>query len=434
MTAEHMHLEFGELSLRQRALRLVRRWLTSNRFAIGGALFFGVIVPELFHPLVTETYDWARPMHASDPMLIAAIVALLFGHIALRRTSLLPFVDAKVIVLPVFVITFSAVFVLVDVLFDTRSYYHLPTSFCAGVAWYTGLAVAHGRLDRPIIVVVGAVDIDTELRASRIRWVPWASTRLPHKAQAIVYDSHKDYSPEWERFFARAVLRNIPVYDLDHLREMLIGRVTLRSKPELVFGRLLPSEPYLRIKRVVDFGLALVVLLPVLLIMAGAALLIRCESAGGVLFRQTRVGYQGRLFTCYKLRTMRSGVAGPLYTQDSDPRITRIGRFLRKSRIDELPQIFNVLRGDMSWIGPRPEAVQLSREYEKSIPYYRYRHSVRPGISGWAAVHQGNVALTDAVTRKLEYDFYYIKYFSIWLDYVIVLMTIRTIVTGKGSR
>ena len=434
MTVEQLHLEFSDSSSRQRVSRLVQRWLASNRFAIFGALLFGVIVPELFHPLVMEAYDWTRPAHASDPMLVAAVIALLLGHIALRRTSLLPFVEAKIMVLPVFLIAFGAVFVLVDVLFDTRSYYHLPTSFCAGVAWYTGLAVAHGRLVRPIIVVVGAVDIGSELRASRTRWMPWTTTKLPRKAQAIVYDSHEHYSPEWERFFARAVLRNIPVYDLDHLREMLIGRVALRSKPELVFGRLLPSEPYLRIKRIVDFCFALVMLAPALMIMAGAAILIRLESPGGVLFRQARVGYQGRLFTCYKLRTMRSGVAGPLYTQERDPRITRIGRFLRKSRIDELPQIFNVLKGDMSWIGPRPEAVSLSRDYEKSIPYYRYRHSVRPGISGWAAVHQGNVALTDAVTRKLEYDFYYIKYFSIWLDYVIVLMTIRTIVTGKGSR
>jgi lipopolysaccharide/colanic/teichoic acid biosynthesis glycosyltransferase len=88
----------------------------------------------------------------------------------------------------------------------------------------------------------------------------------------------------------------------------------------------------------------------------------------------------------------------------------------------------------MSWIGPRPEAVSLSRDYQRQIPYYSYRHAVPPGLSGWAAVHQGNVALRDAVSRKLEYDFFYIKYFSIWLDILIVLMTIRTVVTGFGSR
>ena len=289
-------------------------------------------------------------------------------------------------------------------------------------------------MTKPLIAVVGDLQVGEELRATRIIWIPWSKRHLPRGADAIVYDSNHNYPPEWERFFARAVLRNIPVYDFQHMREMVTGRVQLQSKPELVFGQLLPSLPYLRIKRINDFILAMLLLPLTLLVIATAVVLIRLDSPGPALFRQTRIGYRGRPFTCYKLRTMRTDVAGPAYTEEADPRITRLGRFLRKSRIDEIPQIFNVLKGDMSWIGPRPEALKLSRAYEKDIPYYRYRHSVRPGISRWAAVHQGNVALTDAVTRKLEYDFYYIKYFSIWLDFVILLMTVRTMLTGFGSR
>ena len=121
-------------------------------------------------------------------------------------------------------------------------------------------------------------------------------------------------------------------------------------------------------------------------------------------------------------------------TVNGDSRITRLGRFLRQYRIDELPQVINVLRGEMSWIGPRPEAVALSEWYESELPFYRYRHIVRPGITGWAAVHQGNVAEVDAATTKLKYDFYYVKYFSPWLDLMIAARTVKILITGFGAR
>jgi lipopolysaccharide/colanic/teichoic acid biosynthesis glycosyltransferase len=107
---------------------------------------------------------------------------------------------------------------------------------------------------------------------------------------------------------------------------------------------------------------------------------------------------------------------------------------LRRYRIDELPQVVNILRGEMSWIGPRPEAIQLSQWYEREVSFYLYRHIVRPGISGWAQVNQGNVAAVDAAREKLEYDFFYIKHFSFWLDLIIFVKTIRTILTCSGAR
>jgi lipopolysaccharide/colanic/teichoic acid biosynthesis glycosyltransferase len=125
---------------------------------------------------------------------------------------------------------------------------------------------------------------------------------------------------------------------------------------------------------------------------------------------------------------------GEAYTLKDDERVTRIGHFLRHYRIDELPQIVNILRGEMSWIGPRPEAMQLARWYEREVPFYVYRHIVQPGITGWAQVHHGNVAEVDAARLKLEYDFYYIKHFSYWLDVVIMIKTIRTILTRFGAR
>jgi lipopolysaccharide/colanic/teichoic acid biosynthesis glycosyltransferase len=121
-------------------------------------------------------------------------------------------------------------------------------------------------------------------------------------------------------------------------------------------------------------------------------------------------------------------------TLDDDPRITRIGHFLRRSRIDELPQIINILKGEMSWIGPRPEAEALSQWYEAELPFYRYRHIVPPGITGWAQVNQGHVFEIDQVMSKLQYDFYYIKNFSPWLDALIAAKTIPTMINGFGSR
>jgi len=121
-------------------------------------------------------------------------------------------------------------------------------------------------------------------------------------------------------------------------------------------------------------------------------------------------------------------------TRDGDDRITRVGRFLRKTRLDELPQAWNILKGEMSWIGPRPEASELANWYEDQIPFYAYRHIVRPGITGWAQVNQGHVADVDEVRAKLRFDFYYIKNLSLWLDLLIALKTIRVVLGGIGAK
>ena len=146
------------------------------------------------------------------------------------------------------------------------------------------------------------------------------------------------------------------------------------------------------------------------------ALAIRLDSPGPAFFRQQRMGYRGDPFRMIKFRTMRVDAPADedprlaAITDAEDLRVTRVGRLLRRYRLDELPQVINVLKGEMSWIGPRPEAIPLSRWYEAELPFYRYRHIVRPGISGWAQVNQGHVADVDDVLEKLHYDFYYMNY------------------------
>jgi lipopolysaccharide/colanic/teichoic acid biosynthesis glycosyltransferase len=415
---------------RQRLGALIR----SNRFTLGLAMLLAIVIPELLHPTVNQKFEWVNPLVQIEPSLVFSILALLGAHIVLRRVGVLPLVDDKMLILPAFLASYSVTYAILVISLRTFSIYHLVTSFTIGLLWYFIIAMLRARLTFPRMAIVGALPSDPDLLSTRIEWVQLSRPRLPRNVLGIVFDRNRERSQDWDRLFARAVLRNIPVYELGQLREMVTGRVQLQARPEEVFGDLRPSQPYLRMKRFID----LIVLVPAALVIppviAILALIVRLDSPGPAIFRQARVGYQGRRFICYKLRTMHQGIDGPDYTEEGDPRITRAGRFLRKWRLDELPQIYNVLKGEMSWIGPRPEAVSLARAYEQTIPNYAYRHAVHPGISGWAAVHQGNVALDDAVTVKLEYDFYYLKNFSVWLDFLTVLMSIRTIITGFGHR
>ncbi|EKR28438.1 sugar transferase [Leptospira interrogans] len=245
----------------------------------------------------------------------------------------------------------------------------------------------------------------------------------------------KELSPDWEKFLAKCTLSRIPVYHTKQIIESLTGRVKIDHLSENELGTLSPSIFYERTKRIMDF-LAAVTLIPFISpVCVLVSVLIRLESKGPAFFLQKRMGFRGKPFTVIKFRTMSQNSKGRGFTEgENDPRITKIGKYLRKYRIDELPQILNVLLGDMSFIGPRPESMELSEWYEKDVPFFAYRHVVRPGISGWAQVEQGYAAEVDGMKLKLEYDFYYIRRFSLWLDILIFFKTLKTIFTGFGSR
>lgn len=316
----------------------------------------------------------------------------------------------------------------------------LVLGFLIHVAWlYTLFVYADSRVRRRIAIVPFG-RIQSLRRILEVDWMMLSRARL-HDArgcQAIVADFNADLPEIWQAFLAEAALAGRIVYQVKQLSESLTGRVELEHLSENSFGSLVPARGYFYLKSLVDFLFALAILPIALPLMAMIAIAIRLDSKGPVLFRQTRVGHAGKHITVYKFRTMSEGSAEDelraAMTDDEDERVTRAGRTLRKYRLDELPQIFNILKFEMSWIGPRPEAEVLSRWYEGEIPFYRYRHVVKPGISGWAQVNQGHVADVEQVHRKLQYDFYYIKYFSPWLDLLILLRTCKTILTGFGSR
>jgi lipopolysaccharide/colanic/teichoic acid biosynthesis glycosyltransferase len=266
---------------------------------------------------------------------------------------------------------------------------------------------------------------------------------VPTKApEALIADFQSDLPAEWERFIADWVVGGRPAYHAKHAMETLTGRVDIEHLSENSFGSLEPAMGYRKIKRVLDILVALLLLPAFVLLTLIVGVAIWFDSPGPVFFRQERVGYRGRTFKMIKFRTMKHGSPATApggqrqaaMTQAQDPRITRLGHFLRRSRIDEIPQLLNILKGEMSWIGPRPEARALSSWYEEELPFYRYRHIVRPGITGWAQVNQGHVVEMHDVLGKLHYDFYYIKYFSPWLDAFISIRTLWIMARGIGAR
>jgi sugar transferase (PEP-CTERM system associated) len=195
-----------------------------------------------------------------------------------------------------------------------------------------------------------------------------------------------------------------------------------------------PLDEFL--KRAFDIVVSVSLLILTLPLLVVTACAIKLESRGPIFYQQQRVGLRGRCFTILKFRSMRSDAEtdGPRWAVEQDPRVTRVGMIIRKLRIDELAQIFNVLRGDMSFVGPRPERPFFVAELTRAIPYYSERHWVRPGITGWAQVNYPYGASTEDAWIKLTYDLYYVKNRSIFLDCVILLQTARVIFWNYGAR
>lgn len=221
--------------------------------------------------------------------------------------------------------------------------------------------------------------------------------------------------------------------------ERIAGKILVeRVDPSWIFFS--DGFGFSRWKRMLKYGMDMSFAVPMLLlslpILLISAVVIKFESPGPVLYRQERVGERGRIFRLIKLRSMRQDAEkdGPVWAAEHDERVTRFGVFIRKTRIDELPQLWNVIRGDMSLVGPRPERPMFVEQLIKEIPYYNIRHATKPGVTGWAQVCYHYGASTEDALRKLEYDLYYLKNISIPLDLFIIFKTIKTILFQEGSR
>ncbi len=349
-------------------------------------------------------------------------------------------------VLPVNLLVFTGVFTVMALMRIEYSGSFFAAGAVSGVMASFLSAVYSRRLINPHVVVSGGRANEIELSG---HFMPAPSLtdmealiKAGRRDWSIVADLHYMHSERGERLFAQAALAGIPVYHYRQIAEMQSGQVKISHLSENELGSLIPNVSYASLKRVIDVVGAICLIplcLPVFILLA---LIIKLDSPGNAFFVQERIGFRGLKFRMIKFRTMRERIISndnlamreDAMTKSDDDRITKIGKFLRKSRLDELPQVFNVLLGDMSFIGPRPEACSLSEWYNAELPFYSYRHIVRPGITGWAQVNQGHVTDVTDVLSKLRYDFYYIKNLSLWLDMLIVLKTLRVITTGIGAK
>ena len=418
----------------------------SLRFELAFVLLCGVTFPLVVLALVdggrpvgpVETWAWLTQPGVTNSLVGSGVCAL-FSIGILRRLRYLPGVAVARSILPIVALMFG---LMIGVIAGLRLEYYnklIVSCFFGVLLARFAITAMRSRAKGLLYYVVpgGRSDMILQLKSAPVYTLSSPSlASLPDCA--IVADLHADLGDEWERFLADAAISGRPIYHYKHVWEAETGKVQIDHLSENNFGALLPSFSYQKLKRAIDLVSAIAVLPIAIAIIGICAILIKRDSPGPVFFRQRRMGFRGVEFDVLKLRTMTHGYNGEdrqlSITQSGDGRITRIGGLLRLTRLDELPQVYNILRGEMSWIGPRPEAVSLSKWYESEIPFYRYRHMVRPGISGWAQVNQGHAAELSEVDEKLQYDFYYVKNLSYWLDIVIVLRTVKVVLLGVGSK
>jgi sugar transferase (PEP-CTERM system associated) len=292
-----------------------------------------------------------------------------------------------------------------------------------------GFLDEHGEnIGKPLVnpgIVGGVNEIEAFVRREQVDWV------------ILAFGERRGVMPTRE--LLRLKLSGVRIEDAHSLFEKLMGGVMLErlSASWLVLSEGFRKDYLLmftkRFLDVVISALVLVILSPLLLLIALAIVL---ESGTPVLFRQERVGLHGRTFSILKFRSMKNDAeeGGAVWATHDDARVTRVGKILRRYRLDEIPQMVNILRGDMSVVGPRPERPEFVGMLGEQIPFYHERHTVRPGLTGWAQIkYQYGSSVEDAKT-KLEYELFYIKHLSLFLDLLIVFQTVQVVFAGKGAR
>ena len=420
---------------RRGAAELLAASFSHGRVQLLCGLIFGIALPAAIH--------WGHSLLANvSPLdkvslvtLIGASVALILGFIALRQIRSFPGVNSAAYVVWAFGAAYGS-FVVV-LLFGRIEYsrYQLLACFFLTVLWFLLIHYTVVRARPMRLAVVPSPGAGGLPKMRFVVWTPLKHPRLAASVDGVVADLKEDHAPQWQAFLTHCALQGLPIFDVKQVSESLTGRVKIEHLSENTLAYKLHMTAYRKFKRAIDTA-AVVALSPfILVVIAVAALIVKLGSRGPAFFVPMRMGHRGRPFRMLKLRSMYQGSdTGAHFTSEDDPRVTPVGRFLRKYRIDELPQAWNIFKGEMSWIGPRPETLELARAYERGAPFYSYRHIVRPGITGWAQVHQGNVAGVDEAKVKLQYDFFYLKNLSPWLDLVVVVKTVGAVLTGFGSR
>lgn len=375
--------------------------------------------------------------------LIAYGLFFLLGTSLLYRPKMLMGFRSMAHALPLTISLFGLV-VLAIVIF--RIEYSRPillVCFIWSIVWFQlRLALALRYSKKKFWVV--PQDSTAKLMALSGR-VKFKSLEQPEYMQSVNYndgvivDMHHTLSDAWNSFLSDLTMRKIPVYDAAFIYEAVTGRVSLNYIRHQLWNILPLPKNYLRFKRMGDIVLSIILLIMLFPFMLLCSLLIAYDSSGGVLFTQKRIGMNGAQFNMLKFRTMNKRTSNKQYTastQPQDSRITTVGAMLRYFHLDELPQLWNVLKGDMSLVGPRPAIADIEDKNARNIAYYQYRHIIQPGITGWAQVSQGYALDEDlnSTKEKIERDFYYIKHLSLGMDIMVMILTVFAVISGKGAR
>lgn len=312
-------------------------------------------------------------------------------------------------------------------LYYSRSFILLSTGLAFGVL----LPYLRYLPPRRLALVPGGVaDVLPKVAAKDVR--PFSQLDWG-RVEAVVADLHR-LSPAALPLLGEAALRGIPILHAASVYEGYTGRVLLEAPYAEALAAGGPRGFYPLFKRIWELGAVLLFSPLILLGLLLVGLLVYWDLGRPILFAQERVGLGGKPFKAYKFRTMKGAPRQGVYAGEEASRITPLGRILRRYRLDELPQLWNVVRGEMSLIGPRPEQKVLAEAYAREIPLYALRHAVRPGLTGWAQVHHGYAEGLEGAREKLSYDLYYIKHLSFWLDVRIAVRTLWVLLTGFGAK
>ncbi len=426
------------------------RFVISTVFLDAVAMAVAILVSTrirfgLWNPLALRL----EPGQNIRPILLAMVVSVTLGSTAsllvIRGSIPRPSASRAVVA---FLFSLSAMSITVQF---TRPYYSRQ-HVALGVVTWLGLALAiRGiRSLRPwaedVIVISSEKGLVEDLRAApHFNLVDFigpgevAPSEPPPLGTTIAVDLRAVLSDSMAGYVASLSTAGYDVESLTNIYETHTGRAPLVHLAEgwEIDGPLSARAPFFPLKRLTDtllIALTLVISLPLAVLCWLAVRL--WGGPGPVLFRQVRVGHLGRPFVLYKFRSMENTAEenGARMADIDDPRITAVGRVLRRTRFDEIPQLWNVIKGEMSLVGPRAEQPEMVEAFEKEIPFYRYRHGVRPGLTGWAQVNWGYAATVEETMVKLSYDLYYVRHMSPMLDISIMWRSIRTVLTGRGAR
>lgn len=391
------------------------------------------------HPLpwVARTQAW--PMLWSIAFGAAAGLFLAFrpGAASVRRPSY-----GRALTMSTVMLAVTSVTLVFSRVFWSRRYVLVTTLAWLGIGLVQRFLRRMRPWTEPLVVITDEKLLVEDLLASPhadvVAVLP-ASGRPPvdlvRPGTTIAVDLRSVLSDEMARFVSSCNLAGYPMRSLVSAYEDHTGKLPIVHIQEgwEITVPLEDRSSYVRVKRVLDTALTVVVSPVALVLGVLIAAAIAIDSRGPVVFRQSRVGRNGRAFTLYKFRTMRSEPDREArFAALDDGRLTRVGRLLRRLRLDELPQLWNVLKGDLSLVGPRPEQGAFAQVFASTIPFYSQRHLVRPGITGWAQVNFGYADSEADTVEKLSYDLYYVKHLSLWLDLEILGRSIWTVLSASG--